>query len=148
MCVWYVVYRLKYSSFGRAHRKLKKSNWSLISGHDVWNQCYLEVICIHRRLSEPPILIITSSNYKMDIIIGIIVSVVSYTSVCTVICCTAGFVSSLIDMAAANESSTAVTFHHLSTTFVPLNFTNNSLIVAANDTFCRHLLYMNIPPSL
>jgi len=53
-------------------------------------------------------------------------------------------------MNAANESSTAVSSDYSSqaVTFVPTNFSNDSVIIMANDSFCRHLLYMNIPPSL
>jgi len=54
------------------------------------------------------------------------------------------------DMDAANESSTTMYLHYSSNaaTLAPANFSNNSLITMANDSFCRHLLYMTIPPSL
>jgi len=52
-------------------------------------------------------------------------------------------------MDVANESSTAVSFHYSSqpVTLMPRNFSNDSLITVANDSFCRHLLYMTIPSS-
>jgi len=54
------------------------------------------------------------------------------------------------DMDAANESSTTMSLYYSShpATLAPANFSNTSLITMANDSFCRHLLYMTIPPSL
>jgi len=54
-------------------------------------------------------------------------------------------------MDADNESTTtAVSFYYSSqpVTLKPTDFSNESLIAKANDSFCRHLLYMTIPPSL
>jgi len=53
------------------------------------------------------------------------------------------------NMEVTNTSTSTSSFHNSTemTTFVPRNFSNDSLITASNDSFCRHLLYMTISPS-
>jgi len=53
-------------------------------------------------------------------------------------------------MNATNESSTTVSSDYSSpaVTWIPTSFSNDSVIISTNDSFCRHLLYMTIPPSL
>jgi len=67
------------------------------------------------------------------------------------ICCeNVGFDVQFDHMDPANESTTTVSFHYSSQpiTIAPTNFSNDSQLIGANDSFCRHLLYMTIPPSL
>lgn len=52
-------------------------------------------------------------------------------------------------MNATNDSSTTVSSDYSSqaVTWLTTRFSNDSQIIPANDSFCRHLLYMTIPPS-